>query len=498
MTIYEIRDPLQARQHVLQSLWLSRHVALSERSVSRTLDWCVEIASEGAPLPLSGFVCDVGHIALGTLREPDAKLANTVSGARRDTASQFDQMSYWDAADARKYEDYVLGKLYADMMFERGADALLRFQGRDRSRGVAYVIDRFRDRAGFDGAILAPAVLRAIQESIAEESIGSVLEEGRQLIDRHGLPEYMVQEFRDLIVAVRNTGEVLGAEDVFELESGTALEQFGQRVALRQILQAADLLERSLPREKVRPLVKRQQVATHIVDEDMYPVGGYSSLSNRGTIESLLFSQLAFMEPDNADRPDLFDVKYLRDELVYYSRDENQFLRRRQTFVFAIYPDLFHARFKDNDLPWQRIVLVLAMLVVIVRKQLEWLSDHALTFEFLFLHDESSVRLADEQALIETLLREQIANGTVFVSRETAENVARHCSERGRRSLCHLLTVSKSEQAIEGDVFHTTQLLIDSSQPRISFAEAGMLEPEESGLDGWSEMLITMLRAWSD
>ena len=40
-------------------------------------------------------------------------------------------------------------------------------------------------------------------------------------------------------------------------------------------------------------------------------------------------------------------MKFLRDELLYYSRDENQFLRRRRTFVFALFPDLVDARFKD-------------------------------------------------------------------------------------------------------------------------------------------------------
>src|SRR6202040_3897497 len=98
----------------------------------------------------------------------------------------------------------------------------------------------------------------------------------------------------------------------------------------------------------------------------------------------LLDSQLAFME---TDRPDLFDIKFLRDELLYYARDENQFLRRRRTFVFALYPDLVRARFKDADLPWQRIILLLALLIVVVRKLSEWLAAEALVFEFLIVDD---------------------------------------------------------------------------------------------------------------
>ena len=61
---------------------------------------------------------------------------------------------------------------------------------------------------------------------------------------------------------------------------------------------------------------------TRALDEDTYPVGGFTSISTRGSIESLLHSQLAYMETD--ERPDLFDIKFLRDELLYYARDENQ------------------------------------------------------------------------------------------------------------------------------------------------------------------------------
>src|SRR5207244_10184413 len=128
----------------------------------------------------------------------------------------------------------------------------------------------------------------------------------------------------------------------FELEHRTALDELGQRVALRQVLRAAEVLEALLPRHPVRPSGQRREVPTHILDEDTYPVGGFSSLATRGSLESLLHSQLAYMEPH--ERPDLFDVKYLRDELLYYARDENQFLRKRRSFVIALFPDLIRTR----------------------------------------------------------------------------------------------------------------------------------------------------------
>src|SRR4051795_2411852 len=172
--------------------------------------------------------------------------------------------------------------------------------------------------------------------------------------------------------------EVLALEDVIALEQKTALLTMGEYVAHRQVVQIANRLEEGLPRHKPRPQSGRREVPTRVLDEDTYPVGGFASISTRGTVESLLHSQLAFMEPATEPRPDLFDVKFVRDELLYYSRDENQFLRRRRSFVFALLPDLTRARFKDVELPCQRIVLVLALLLTGVRKLTEWLTADAL------------------------------------------------------------------------------------------------------------------------
>ena len=133
-----------------------------------------------------------------------------------------------------------------------------------------------------------------------------------------------------------------------------------------------------------------------MLDEDQYPVGGYTSISTRGSIESLLHSQLAYMEDES---PDLFDMKFVRDELFYYSRDENQFLRRRRAFVFVLFPDLLAARFKDPELPHQRIVMLQSAILALVRRLTEWLSTDAIRFEVLFVQDGEKKPLAEEATL---------------------------------------------------------------------------------------------------
>src|SRR5262249_13892570 len=160
---------------------------------------------------------------------------------------------------------------------------------------------RFQERVSFPGVEIVPGIITSALETAPEE----LLLEGHESIKQGDLHPLLPELYEALIVASRRTAEVLAQEDLFELESGTALDEEGQRLARRQVLRAATLLEATLPRTKLRPLARRMEVPTRILEEDMYPVGGFTSLSNKGSIESLLHSQLAYMETDTSEGPDL-------------------------------------------------------------------------------------------------------------------------------------------------------------------------------------------------
>ncbi len=300
-------------------------------------------------------------------------------------------------------------------------------------------MNQFRERAGFLGVEFSPGVIKHALEMPPEE----VLNHGYESLVQDGPQPLLADLYQGLIAAARRAPEVLGPEDLFELEAGTALEDEGPRLARRQVLKAAHDFETHLPRHRLAPAARRMEVPTRILDEDTYPVGGFTSISNRGSIESLLHSQLAFMETDAAEQPDLFDIKFLRDELLYYARDENQFLRRRRTFVFVLHADLVMARFMDAELRCQRIVLLLAAVVVLIRKLSEWLSTDALSFQVLFVGKEDDPPLAAERDLLRKLLREQLANNTATIQAAASPKaVAEMCREWSRRSLCHCLLLS--------------------------------------------------------
>src|SRR5208282_3548986 len=157
MDTQELRDLEQARRFLLQGLWLQRALPPTAATVRPALEWALEMASSGHPLPPVGFVADVGHVAFGL--DQGARASRDVPGAVGLPAGL-----------SRTYEDHVLGKLYADWNFERASDALRRYQGRDKARGLAFILNQFRERAGFPGVFLSPAVIKGAMEIPADEA----------------------------------------------------------------------------------------------------------------------------------------------------------------------------------------------------------------------------------------------------------------------------------------------------------------------------------------
>jgi hypothetical protein len=480
-TTLELRDSEQTRQYVLAGLWLSRTHAPAAATVPAVLEWLLLLAGEGLPVPPIGFLADLGFLALGTHEAPPPLAARDVPGV--------------DPGLLRRYEDYCLGKLYGDLSFERGADAILRYEVADRGRGLAYLAQRLMLQTGFAGATLNPATIRSLARQPAEE----LLPEAWRTLAEEGLSAVAIAQYESLIEAVRGTGDLLTTADLFELERGTALAEFGQRLALRQVLQAADLLRAGIPRQKPRLASPRRQVATRLLTEDAYPVGGFSSISTKGSIESLLHSQLVYLE--RGVRPDLFDVKFVRDELLYYSRDENQFLRRRTTLLIVMTPELVRARTKDASLPYQRIILALGLLVALAAKLREWLSDETLQTHVVLLSEDGSQPLgsgpapplADEQALLELLLAEEIEHGTARLEKLPPGALSRTIADHARRSLVRCVVVGMEAAPLEYDGASPLGLSLGEPAPRLVEVNKPEFVPAEAGLDAWRGVLQTLL-----
>jgi hypothetical protein len=376
-------------------------------------------------------------------------------------------------------------------MFERAGDALRKYQGKDRTKGLAYVVNQIRDRAGTGGVMLPPAVIRGLLHANPDE----VLSSGWESLMRDGLLDVHVKLYEELAGAGRRMNEVLAREDVDALEDRSALGDMGQYVALRQIRQTTSRIESRLPARPVRPLVGRKEVPTRVHDEDQYPVGGYTSLSTRGSVESLLHSQLAYMEKES---PDLFDMKYVRDELFYYSRDENQFLRRRRAFVFVLFPNLLAARFKDPELPHQRIVMLQSAILALVHRLTDWLSTDAIRFEVLFVQDGEKRPLAEEATLAQLLLREPLERGGAVVEwvPDKAAVVAR-LNKLARVAQVHCLAAAGQPFEMELETVVVTELVVAGPKPEIGNGDGVVAELDgEDAVDVWQETVHRVLQLW--
>ena len=339
---------------------------------------------------------------------------------------------------------------------------------------------------------LSPGIIRGLLDRNVNKP-EDLLVRGWESLQRSPM-QLIVELYEQIVAAARHMADVLADEAVKALEQKTALLSMGEYVAHRQVWQMAIKLEQGLPKYKITPRHGRRQVPTRVLDEDTYPVGGFASISNRGSIESLLHSQLAYMEKEKELQPDLFDIRFLRDELYYYSRDENQFLRRRRTFLFALMPDLVQARFKDAELPCQRMVLALALLLELVRKLSDWLGNDSLRFEFLFILEGDKKILEEERKLLALLFREEVENRSVSVEHLPATDLVSRIKQSASRSLCHCLALGVKQMELQCDEAAITSMVVDGPRPSLKIGrDAPVISEAEEPFDSWLQTLIRLL-----
>src|SRR5262249_44484519 len=143
-----------ARRWVYQGLWLQKAIFPPQPTNLRMiLEWALEIASSGEPVPPVGFVADIGATAFGMDR-----------GEKRSVQEPLPLMDSTKNV-LRQYEDFVLGRIYGDWTFERACDALRsdKYQtARDKARGLAYLIAKYQKNARFGGVHFSPSIIRGL------------------------------------------------------------------------------------------------------------------------------------------------------------------------------------------------------------------------------------------------------------------------------------------------------------------------------------------------
>ncbi len=112
-------------------------------------------------------------------------------------------------------------------------------------------------------------------------------------------------------------------EDLWELAELNQLPDDALRYAAKSCRSHLNFISRQQIDRRRR---LRQELSSLFLDEQKsigtYPVGGITGVSAKGHLESLVPSELMFMDEEVSEGLDLFDVRYLEHELLYYERDD--------------------------------------------------------------------------------------------------------------------------------------------------------------------------------
>jgi hypothetical protein len=467
------RDRGEASRWLAAGLCLSRLTAPTEDAVRRVGPWIVAAMGERLELPPAGVVADVGALLHG---EPLlSRPLRAGADARLETA-------------VRRYEDTVLGRLGTDARVAAGADAIAKLPADLRAQGVGIFVSGVLGHIAFDrGWTLQPGVVRAAMHRPARE----IVERGfSALRDSAPTRAALADGYEALVRGSQTARQLVSDADLFALENLEVLRTLTQRLAIAQVVEAREELARALPPRIRSTRAGSGSTATSLDDESEYPVGGYSSISTSGTLENLVTSELIYMDPPGSGAApaavDLFDMRYAEGELLYYTRDEAIFRRRRRVVTFLLGDDLAATRVKDAALPWQRIVLLFGLVMTVIKKLSDDLGGEGLRFRVVFVREspEQPSALRGERDLCELALREWRDRGMAEVLEGTLDAEAAHLASAARGALVEVVVCSTGEAAHARWSAAAAAKRLDPRTTCVPFA-TGL--GQAADLDGWRE-----------
>jgi hypothetical protein len=321
----------------------------------------------------------------------------------------------------RAYEDHVLARLTADRRWTRLTEAVTAAPKELHAAAVGMTVSQVLQRLGLStGTGVSTGTVRRL----ATRPIDEVLEAGRVALLQVPVATRLADGFQAMARAARRTRELLSDAEVFLIENIAALKGLGPRVALGQLVEVAQRIEERLPTRLRGHALEEGEVPTRLEEDSAYPVGGFSSIATQGSLENLVTSELVYMESGTGEqlRPDLFDIRFVEGELLYYARDESVAVRRQRTVVLVFDPSLVRARVLDVRESWQRLVWLLGSVIALVRRLSEWLDTEAVRFELVFAAAQGEFPLREEQDIVALALREYHERGQLELA--TAESSA--------------------------------------------------------------------------
>ncbi len=424
-------DGAQAEAFVAASLAVARRHAASPTYFEAGLLALAEAVAERPTLPAPTLVFDLVPLLSGE------RLLGPPSGG---AGGLDDALRAWD--------DHVLARLVADRRFSRLVDAVATLPKpmRPVAAGVASV--RLLERLGVGtGVGLSAALVRRLIGRPAEE----LVEAGKAALADPLIAARLTSGLLTVAKAARRSRELLSDAELFLVENIAALKGLGPRVALAQLADVAQGIEESLP-TRVRASPEDGDAPTALEEESAFPVGGFANLTTQGSLENLVSSELIYMDEAGAARPDLFDLRFVEGELLYYSRDESVAVRRRRQVALVLDASLSQARVLDAGEAVQRTVWLLGALTAVVRKLAGWLEQESLSFELWVPGPADASPLVEERDVASLVLRQYRERGQLEVLHAaSAVEAVRQARLRSKGHARVLVFGAKMPAGLEGE-----------------------------------------------
>ena len=283
----------------------------------------------------------------------------------------------------------------------------------------------------------------------------------------------------------------------FVLERWQRLSTPSSRVAFNQLLQVINSIG-ELPVKGLTVHQEPPEIESRYLDEGSYPTGGLNGISNRGAIESLLRSELVYMNDprETVHEIDLFEVKYLERELLYYVRDDAQMLRmRRQVFIVI---DLgVYFSFKEPELNHQYGLYAMAIAVSIIHHLKQVFVTDVLRVELCFVSSGSRT-FAEENDLLSVILADDLVRDMVKIRVINSIDTQLISVERGHKA--YLLWLQGSDGGSHIDLDAAKMIVVVSdfcAQLRAVSCDESAILSRQITWDLLRQILSTALAQWA-
>jgi hypothetical protein len=460
----ELRAQADVTSWLAAGLGLRRVAGEAEDDAAAVTRSIVMCAEELAAMPPPGVIADVAML-LGGARP---QLPPPQGGGEELRVA------------LRAYDDDVLGRLVGTPRFDDVLAAYAHLPQTLRPQAIALVVGALCERAAFAGLSVNPATLRRALLRPREEREAM----GRAELRSPAMAGRLAEAYRQLARGARQSRALVDDREVFAIDHLQVLGSFARRMAADHIAAAAEALARTLPRRLPGRRHQRGARDTQLADEDTYPAGGFTAITPGGSsanIENLVSSELVYMEDHGV--VDLFTLRYVEGELLFYTRDDSVFRRHRHLITFLLGGDLDDARVKDPAVPWQRLVLGLGLLVAAVRWLTDQLGHEALAVRLSF----PPKLLAEERELISLLLEGEITSGIVQVVEEPAERAVLGGTAASNTAISDLVVISLGPVPALPKGQRALHLSLAAAWPAAYELAPRRGEPPEPGPDAWTE-----------